>query len=98
MAKTMDGFRPVYATGGESATRAFIFRSRADHAKWAVTTQRAGDNLPPVAGGWEYVREFALGVREPMPVRANPEPVLRALKVRGYFVSCEGSNPMGTSQ
>jgi len=48
--------------------------------------------------GWVFVREFALGVREPMPIRANPEPVLRALKARGFFVSREGSNPMGTSQ
>lgn len=94
----MTGYRPVYATGGESATRAFLFRSRSDRGMWAITVERSSGILPTVAGGWEFLREFALGVREPMPVRANPEPVLRALKANGYFVSRECSNPMGTSQ
>jgi len=49
--------------------------------------------------GWVGVRA---GVR-PRRARAhvypaNPERVLWALKTRGFFVSREGSNPIGTSQ
>ena len=94
----MSSFKPVYSAGGHSATRAFLFRSRADDGTWAVTREKSGDNLPFATKGWELQREFALGVREPMPVRANPEPVLRALKARGFFVGRERSNPFGTSQ
>lgn len=94
----MSGFRPIFTTGGDSATRAFLFRSCADNRTWAITSHKAGGNLPAIPEGWVLVREFALGVREPMPIRANPEPVLRALKARGFFVFREGSNPMGTSQ
>jgi hypothetical protein len=59
---------------------------------------RTGDDLPSGAEAWQLDREFALGVREPMPVQANPEPVLHGIKARGFFVGRERSNPLGTSQ
>jgi hypothetical protein len=49
-------------------------------------------------GGWEFDKEFALGVREAMPVHIAPEPVLRGLEADGFFVWRDGSNPKGTSQ
>ena len=91
-------FTPVYSAGGHRAVRAYLFRSRANRGAWAVTLEIAGNNLPSGAEAWEFEREFALGVREPMPVNANPEPVLRGLKARGFFVGSTRSNPLGTSQ
>lgn len=91
-------FTPNYSAGGHNAVRAYLFRSRANRGTWAVTLEKAGDNLPSGAEVWEFEREFALGVREPMPVNANPEPVLCGLKARGFFVGSTQSNPLGTSQ
>lgn len=91
-------FTPVYSAGRHNAVRAYLFRSRANRETWAVTLENYGTNLPSGPDAWDFEREFALGVREPMPVNANPEPVLRGLKARGFFVGRTRSNPLGTSQ
>jgi hypothetical protein len=91
---------PILSSGEDDATRAYLFRSRSDHALLAVTRDPSGANLPPPgdAGSWEAEGHFALGVREAMPVAIAPEPVLRGLMADGYFVWRSGGNPMGTSQ
>jgi hypothetical protein len=91
---------PILSSGEDDATRAYLFKARGDPAIHAVSRDALGLNLPSpdAAGGWLRVREFALGVREVMPIKVAPEPVLRGLEAHGYFVWCEGSNPVGTSQ
>jgi hypothetical protein len=90
----------VLSSGDDDATRAYLFRASNDPAIYAVTRQPIGDNLPALDGQAEWVldREFALGVREAMPIHLAPEPVLRALRADGYFLWSQGSNPVGTSQ
>lgn len=94
-----DTHNPILSSGGDDVTRAYLFRARSDPSTYAVTREPLGSNLPPAeTGGWVLDREFALGIREAMPIHVAPEAVLRGLLARGYFVWSEGSNPMGTSQ
>lgn len=81
------------------STRAFLFES-ADCRFLAVSLERGGDNLPPGSGGpWRPRTEFQLGVHEVMPVPVDPEPILRGLKARGYFVwPVFRTQPFGTAQ
>jgi hypothetical protein len=90
----------VLSSGDDDATRAYLFRASSDPAVYAVTRQPNGANLPTLDGQaeWVFDREFALGVREAMPIHVAPEPVLRGLLADGYFLWCKGSNPVGTSQ
>jgi hypothetical protein len=96
----MTGPHPILASGDDDATQAYLFRAGSDPILYAVTHDPSGTNLPPLdpEARWEFDREFALGVREAMPIHVAPEPVLRGLLARGYFVWCEGSDPVGTSQ
>ncbi len=90
--------RPIYTSGEDDASLVHLFRARGDQAMWAVTHDQTGRNLPAVEGGWQLERRFALGVREAMPIKATPEPVLRGLNADGFYVGREGSLPPGTSQ
>ena len=91
---------PILSSGDNDATDVYLFRARDDATKSAITCDRSGAILPVAdgIGEWIYQMEFALGVREAMPIHVAPEPVLRGLQAVGYFVHCEGSNPKGTSQ
>lgn len=88
----------VFTSGGHDADPAYLFVSRTDPSKYAVTRDRDGANLTAVEGGWVLQQEIALGVRDAMPIHLAPEPVLRGLKADGFFIWHEGSNPKGTSQ
>lgn len=95
-----DNHNPILSSGDDDTTRAYLFKTVSNPSTFAVTRDRIGSNLPAqdTGGGWIFDREFALGVREVMPIKVAPEPVLRGLAANGYFVWCEGSNPVGTSQ
>jgi len=90
----------ILSSGDDDATRAYLFRAGDAPVRYGVTRNPLGSNLPSLdhACAWVFDREFALGVREAMPVHIAPEPVLRGLQADGFFVWCEGSNPKGTSQ
>ena len=95
-----DTHNPILSSGDNDATRAYLFESSNDPSTHAVTRDVRGSNLPPRGefGGWTFDREFALGIREVMPINVAPEPVLRGLVADGYFVWSDRSNPKGTSQ
>ena len=85
---------------GEERQPAYLFQW-ADSDLFGVTTQRSGGNLPEPEniGSWFFVREFALGVQDPVPAPIDPEPILRGIRARGYFVwNLQHSIPFGTSQ
>lgn len=64
-----------------------------------VTLEPAGGLLPRDKGPWILKQPFWLGVHEALPFEADPEPILRGLKARGYFVWRDGHTlPFGTSQ
>lgn len=91
---------PIISSGSDDATIAYLFTSGADPLVHAISRERDGCNLPldVAPAGWVLEQSFALGVREAIPARIAPEPVLRGLQANGYFVWREGSNPKGTSQ
>lgn len=95
-----DTHNPNMACGGDDTTTAYLFKASGNCSVHAVTRDALGSNLPAQdsGGAWVFDREFALGVREVMSINVAPEPVLRGLAADGYFVWCEGSNPVGTSQ
>ncbi len=95
-----DVSRAVLASGDDDATIAYLFMSSGDPSLHAVSRDPQGRNLPSDESemGWVCQREFALGVREPMPVHIAPEPVLRGLEALGYYLWRDDSNPKGTSQ
>ena len=67
----------------------------------AVSLDPTGSNLPDgkCYEGWKRVADFPLGVREPVPAAMNPEPILRGIRVYGYYVWSEASaRPTGTTQ
>ena len=95
-----DPSRTILSSGDQDATIAFLFVSRDDPATYAISRDPEGSNLPSegAESGWTRQEEFALGVREAMPVHIAPEPVLRGLAAEGFYVWRDGSNPKGTSQ
>jgi hypothetical protein len=95
-----DAQNSVLSSGDDDATRAYLFRASDNPSIHAVTRDALGSKLPAQESGGKWVldRQFALGVREVMPIKVAPEPILRGLAADGYFIWCEGSNPFGTSQ
>jgi hypothetical protein len=95
-----DTYNPILSSGDDDTSRAYLFTASGQPAVHAVTRDPGGANLPAPASGsdWMLDREFALGVREVIPLNVAPEPILRGLAIDGYFVWRDGSNPVGTSQ
>lgn len=76
---------------------AFVFEA-ADGATFAISLLEDGSNLPETIT-WTLVESFRLGVRETLPVDLPPEPVLRGIAARGYYVwHTPRILPFGTSQ
>jgi len=86
-------------SGEDEAVQAYLFQFE-DSDQFAVSLDRTGLNLPTRDGSrWRLRKEFLLGVQDPMPVPMNPEPVLRGIRVRGYFTwHLYHTAPFGTSQ
>ena len=70
-----------------------------ENGHYAVSTDSSGANLPAAgcSSGWKYVKQIALGVREPLPFPADPEPVVREVRAVAYHIY-SSSLPHGTSQ
>jgi hypothetical protein len=55
---------------------------------FGITLDAAGTNLSDAGcgGDWRLKAEFALGVREAITAAVDPEPVMAAIRERGYYV------------
>jgi hypothetical protein len=93
--------KPIFGPAGDiDATQAFLFECPQGRLL-AVSRDETGSNIPTnlASGGWRFKESFALGVREPLPFNADPEPILRGLRALGFYIWREGPrNPSGTSQ
>ena len=78
---------------------AFLFESR-NGALLGVSLDETGSNLPVERQDrWTLKTRFRLGVHEALPVAIDPEPILRGLKSRGYFIwPAQRTLPFGTAQ
>lgn len=74
------------------AVQAYLFECD-DAFLFAISLDPTGSNIPSNYSltGWELVTKFALGVQEPMPVAIEPEPVIAAMRTRGYYVWRQGT-------
>jgi hypothetical protein len=82
----------------DDTTTAFLFQcSNCD--LFAVSHDQTGANVPTAEcpDGWVLRNTFRLGVREPVPVAIEPEPILRGIVADGYFIWRAG-RMHGTSQ
>lgn len=89
----------THAVGFETTT-AYLFECD-DEALFAVSREPDGRNIPVTlcAEGWRLKLKFVLGVQLPIPFASDPEPILRGLAARGYYMwRVGGSNTKGTSQ
>ena len=93
--------QPIYGlVADDDATLAYLFQGD-DDGFFAISNDPTGKNIPRNAcpEGWRLKSEFALGVREPLPVAIDAEPILRGLRRLGYYIWREGvKNPHGTTQ
>lgn len=85
--------------GEDKPLQAYLFQL-GDSDQFAVSLDPTGSNLPTGdRAEWYLRKEFLLGVQNPMPVPMDPEPVLRGIRVRGYFTwHLYHTEPFRTSQ
>jgi hypothetical protein len=83
------------------AQTAFLFQCGAEPL-FAVSLDKTGVNIPrsTCTQGWLLREEFLLGVQEPVPAAISPEPILRGIRAKGYYMWRSGytNQPKGTSQ
>jgi hypothetical protein len=86
----------VYADA--ETLQAYLFQCD-ETGLYAVSLDASGADLPrgPCAEGWRFKVAFRLGVHEPVPASIAPEPILRGIRARGYYVWREGLTH-GTTQ
>ena len=82
----------------DDTTTAFLFQC-GESDLFAVSLDHTGANIPKIecASGWLLRDSFRLGVREPVRVAIQPEPILRGIAANGYFIWRTGKIH-GTSQ
>jgi hypothetical protein len=85
----------------DDAQAAYLFQC-GNEELFAVCLDKTGVRLPrsSCTQGWILRAEFELGVQRPVPAPIAPEPILRGIAARGYYIwrgGCAGQ-PKGTSQ
>jgi hypothetical protein len=66
---------------------AYLFQCKGEDL-YAVSHDITGGNIPrsPCTLGWRLCEEFQLGPGAPVPAPIMPEPILKGIAVRGYYV------------
>ena len=66
---------------------AYLFKCKGEDL-YAVSHDITGGNIPrsPCTLGWRLREEFQLGPRAPVPAPIMPEPILKGIADRGYYV------------
>jgi hypothetical protein len=85
----------VYGPAADlDASKAYLFLC-IENGRYGVSNDVAGRNLPhdDCLSGWKLISEFVLGVKEVLPLAADPEPILAALRADGFYVFPEGRSP-----
>jgi hypothetical protein len=73
-----------------------------DEQLFAVSLHASGSNIPrsSCTQGWVLREQFQLSVHGIVPAPIDPEPILRGIAAKGYYIWRAGSaaQPKGTSQ
>jgi hypothetical protein len=66
---------------------AYLFQC-GDEALFAVSPDKAGNNTPRTSctQGWLLKEEFLLGAHHPAPAAIGPEPILRSVIAKGFYI------------
>lgn len=91
--------RPYGPALSDDSRIAYLFQQDGADV-FGVALDPEGTLLPRADGAsWIQQQSFRLGVHEPLPFEADPEPILRGIISRGYFIWRAGHPcPFGTSQ
>ena len=91
--------KPVGPALSDDSRVAYLFKQTGTDLL-GVALDPEGASLPRDDGAaWTQQQRFRLGVHEPLPFEADPEPILRGIQSRGYFTWRAGHpRPFGTSQ
>ena len=78
----------------DDAQTAYLFQC-GDEELFAVSADKAGTNIPrsSCTQGWLLRQEFQLGRQDPVPTTISPEPVLRSITDKGYYIWRAGLLP-----
>jgi hypothetical protein len=71
----------------DDAQTAYLFQCDGEEL-FAVSVDKGGANIPRTSctRGWLLRQEFRLGVQEPVPADISPEPILRGIFAKGYYI------------
>jgi hypothetical protein len=69
------------------ARTAYIFQCGGEEL-FAVSSDKTGVNIPrsSCTGGWLLRQEFQLGTQGPVPAPIEPEPLIRGINAKGYYI------------
>ena len=69
------------------ARTAYLFQC-GDEDLFAVSADKAGTNIPrsSCTQGWMLRQEFRLGTEDPVPAAIDPEPILRGIFAKGFYI------------
>ena len=78
----------------DDAQTTYLFQC-GDEALFAVSPDKAGTNIPrsSCTQGWLLRQEFQLGRQGAVPAAIGPEPVLRSIIDKGYYIWRAGLLP-----
>jgi hypothetical protein len=78
----------------DDAQTAYLFQC-GDEELFAVSPDKGGKNIPrsSCTQGWLLRQEFQLGRQDPVPTAISPEPVLRSITDKGYYIWRAGLFP-----
>jgi hypothetical protein len=71
----------------DDAQKTYLFQC-GDEELFAVSPDKAGKNIPRTSctQGWLLRQELQLGIRDPVPTAVGPEPILRGITDKGYYI------------
>lgn len=71
----------------DDAQTAYLFQC-GDEELFAVSPDRAGDNIPRTSctQGWLLRQKVQLDTQVPVPAAVGPEPILRGITDKGYYI------------
>ena len=69
------------------ARTAYLFQC-GNEELFAVSPDKAGEAIPrgSCTQGWQLRQEFQLGTQDPVPAPIEPEPIIRGINAKGYYI------------
>ena len=69
------------------ARTAYLFQC-GNEELFAVSADKGGEAIPrsSCTQGWQLRQEFQLGTQDPVPAPIEPEPIIRGINAKGYYI------------